>query len=960
MDVAPDGEITLNSGDRLSFDDPENIPKLFYRAGDSLVITFSDDTTLMVVDFFKLSNGESLDLGIILLDGLYSPADFFTTASVSDFSIQHIPSTATIDVSSFNNIPVDLSENTRFIFDGGEDFTNFLSVLFSNQAALAVNVLPQANDDGGIGFITDEDMLFTTANVFANDFSLDILTLTGFDTTGTLGFVTNNGDGTFVYDPNSGFEPLFVGSLANDTFTYTAVDGSGNPVTATVFITIEGVNDAPMVSDVVFSLDENSGVGTFVGAAVGSDIDVGDSITFSIIAGNALNGFAIDANTGNITVNNAAPLDFETNPNFMLIVQIEDQLVLTDTATVNINLNDLNEPPVAIDNSGIGFTTNEDSIFITANILDNDFDLDAGDAVALLNFDDSGILGSLLSNGDGTFNYSPNGQFESLAAGESAVETFTYTIEDNFGLTDTAMVTLTINGVNDQATLDPLSTNIVTPNNENIVFRFEASDVDGDGLTSDNPADGSAIVSWQDKSGNNNDTITSGNSPDFASSSVGTNPGVTFNGTNEGYRIGNAAEINLSIFAEKTIEANFQTGSDVSGFQVIYKQGGGVRGYHISINDGELFAFVYNIAEWAAGDQFKAISLGNITANTEYNVTAVHNANDGTFTAYLDGIQMGQLTGVAAQNPHGGAISVGRNVGATRNPENPTITEQNNGEFEGSISHVTSWNRALDEGEIAANAVGITNDYVFITNEILNAQDVDDAAIELTYQVQSTAGGFVAFESDPGTPILTFTQFDVDSEQVIFVSNTTGNIAQVDLLLVDGLEDGTIGVPVSIHFAMSNSIEGTAGAETLIGTEETNLLDGLGGSDTLISGAGDDILVFDSLDTLIEGDAGFDILRVSDSVFDMAAITTDLNNIEKIQLVGSSQSVILNAADLLDITDGNNILKISGDTTDSVSGDFTGYTQAAQSVNGYIAYSDGTGTLLIDTQIDASGITGSL
>ena len=41
------------------------------------------------------------------------------------------------------------------------------------------------------------------------------------DTTGTLGSVTNNNDGTFSYDANGAFEDLAAGETATDTFTYT-------------------------------------------------------------------------------------------------------------------------------------------------------------------------------------------------------------------------------------------------------------------------------------------------------------------------------------------------------------------------------------------------------------------------------------------------------------------------------------------------------------------------------------------------------------------------------------------------------------------------------------------------------------------------------------------------------------------------------------------------------------------
>jgi len=60
-------------------------------------------------------------------------------------------------------------------------------------------------------------------------------------------------------------------------------------------------------------------------------------------------------------------------------------------------------------------------------------------------------VGILTYNGDGTFDYDPNGKFNALGAGEQAQDTFTYTVTDAVGLTDTAQVTITITGANDGA-----------------------------------------------------------------------------------------------------------------------------------------------------------------------------------------------------------------------------------------------------------------------------------------------------------------------------------------------------------------------------------------------------------------------------------------------------------------------------------------------------------------------------
>ena len=85
------------------------------------------------------------------------------------------------------------------------------------------------------------------------------------DTTGTLGTVIDNGDGTFNYDPSGLFEALNAGDTATDSFSYTISDGDGGFSTATVTITITGVNDATAIAANSLTISEG---GTVVLSAV--------------------------------------------------------------------------------------------------------------------------------------------------------------------------------------------------------------------------------------------------------------------------------------------------------------------------------------------------------------------------------------------------------------------------------------------------------------------------------------------------------------------------------------------------------------------------------------------------------------------------------------------------------------------------------------------------------------------
>jgi len=143
-------------------------------------------------------------------------------------------------------IVTDLAPGTNG--DDGSDLLLGIEILrFADGDGLAIagNQPPVAVDDGGAGFVTDEDSPFTTASVLANDSDIDGGTpsVVGLDTTNTLGQVTDNGDGTFDYDPGEAFQGLGAGQQDTDSFDYIITDGQGGFNTATVTIAIAGVDD---------------------------------------------------------------------------------------------------------------------------------------------------------------------------------------------------------------------------------------------------------------------------------------------------------------------------------------------------------------------------------------------------------------------------------------------------------------------------------------------------------------------------------------------------------------------------------------------------------------------------------------------------------------------------------------------------------------------------------------------
>ena len=119
-----------------------------------------------------------------------------------------------------------------------------------------------------------------------------------------------------------------------------------------------------------------------------------------------------------------------------------------DTATVDITVNDINEPPTANDDSD---SVDEDSS-VTVDVLGNDSDVDDGLDPASVTVTSGPSNGSTSVNPDGSIDYTPDADF-------FGTDSFTYAVCDFAGACETATVDITVNAVNDAPTaLDDVDT----------------------------------------------------------------------------------------------------------------------------------------------------------------------------------------------------------------------------------------------------------------------------------------------------------------------------------------------------------------------------------------------------------------------------------------------------------------------------------------------------------------------
>ena len=320
-------------------------------------------------------------------------------------------------------------------FAGTETFTYTISDGNggSDSATVTVTVNPVNDDPTAVddSQSVDEDSGTTAIDVLDNDTDIDsgdVLSISDVGATDNGGTAVSNA-GQIDYTPALNF-------AGTETFTYTVSDGNGGSDTALVTITVNPVNDDPTANDDSQSVDEDSGTTAIDVLDNDTDVDSGDVLSISVVGATDNGGTAV-SNTGQIDYTPA--LNFAGTETFTYTVS--DGNGGSDTALVTITVNPVNDDPTAVDDSQ---SVDEDSGTTAIDVLDNDTDIDSGDILSISAVGATDNGGTAVSNA-GQIDYTPALNF-------FGTETFTYTVSDGNGSSDTALVTITVNPVNDDPT----------------------------------------------------------------------------------------------------------------------------------------------------------------------------------------------------------------------------------------------------------------------------------------------------------------------------------------------------------------------------------------------------------------------------------------------------------------------------------------------------------------------------
>ncbi|HID23536.1 MAG TPA: tandem-95 repeat protein, partial [Planctomycetaceae bacterium] len=309
----------------------------------------------------------------------------------------------------------------------------------------SVNDPPVADDET---YTTDEDRSLTIVapGVLAGDTDVDGDSLTAVLQSGPAhGTVTLDADGGFVYTPDADW-------FGTDAFTYRASDGEASSNVATVTITVRPVNDRPVGGADAFNTDEDSPLTVPAPGLIANDTDVdGDGITIVRVNGQAADvGSQLTLASGaRLTVNADGSLSYDPNGQLEYLDDGEqftetftytpsDGTVEADPVAVTITVSGRNDAPVG---TADAYSTDDHIVLNVAprGVLVNDTDADDAEALQLTVVAVNGNPGAvgttiglnsgafLTMNADGSFTYDPTGAFRSLDAGQTAVDTFTYT-----------------------------------------------------------------------------------------------------------------------------------------------------------------------------------------------------------------------------------------------------------------------------------------------------------------------------------------------------------------------------------------------------------------------------------------------------------------------------------------------------------------------------------------------------
>lgn len=183
------------------------------------------------------------------------------------------------------------------------------------------------------------------------------------------------------------------------------------------------------------------------------------------------------------------------------------------------------------------------------------------------------------------------------------------------------------------------------------------------------------------------------------------NGAVQLEAEEQGVAIANSKDLNLGIHEQRTVSLWFNADQTSlgSGKQVLYEEGGNLRGLNAYLDNGKLFVGGWNRPAQESNWSGNWLSSDRLSSNQWHHVAIVlegeDQVQDGSLTAYLDGQSLGSSQASQLWE-HNGGIGVGTVNRQTRFADGRTAKKGQS--LSGAIDELEIYNQALDPDEIKA------------------------------------------------------------------------------------------------------------------------------------------------------------------------------------------------------------------------------------------------------------------
>jgi VCBS repeat-containing protein len=433
--------------------------------------TVAEDSGPNAVDV--LANDTDIDGGPKSVAAVTQPANGAVAITGGGTGVSYTP-----NANYCNSPPGTTPDTFTYTLNGGSSATVSMTVTCVDDPPVAVNDSATVAEDSGPNAV----------DVLANDTDIDGGPKSVASVTQPAnGAVVITGGGTAVsYAPNANYCNSPPGTTP-DTFTYTLNGGSIATVSGTVTcaadppdvttsagplaytendpatpidpgVTVTDPDAGAMITGATVAITANFAAGQDVLALTGlhAPITAGPQIGNTLTLTGTATPAAYQAALRDVTYVNTSEGP-STSPRTVTFT-VTDDTALSDSATRGITVAAVNDPPNAVDDAG---TTDEDTpLNVSApGVLANDTDVDPGDTKTVVKLNGTATLtqtlpsgASVTINANGSYAYNPLNAFQGLSTGQTASDTFTYTMQDGAGAQSTATVTITINGVSDAPT----------------------------------------------------------------------------------------------------------------------------------------------------------------------------------------------------------------------------------------------------------------------------------------------------------------------------------------------------------------------------------------------------------------------------------------------------------------------------------------------------------------------------